>query len=126
MIFFLIARAGAKFKPKGRPQPKKKLLSLSTSQTTLSTLHLPKETLSTQTQDPVSLDGFVSSPLNHLVFYILFKISLRFGILCFADVSTIVPDSEPINQSTIETISKEVTSCYSFYLPNCFFYLFII
>ncbi|KAJ4898722.1 Homeodomain-like superfamily protein [Raphanus sativus] len=73
------ARAGAKFKPKGRPQPKKKLLSLSTSQTTLSTLHLPKETLSTQTQDPVSLD----------------------------DVSTIVPDSEPINQSTIETISKE-------------------
>ncbi|KAG2244549.1 hypothetical protein Bca52824_093636 [Brassica carinata] len=73
------ARAGAKFKPRGRPQPKKKQLSLSTSsQTTLST-HLPTQILSSQSQDPVSLD----------------------------DVSTIVPDTGPINQSTIETISKE-------------------
>ncbi|CAH2075917.1 unnamed protein product [Thlaspi arvense] len=31
------ARAGARFKPKGRPQPKKKQVSLSTSQATLST-----------------------------------------------------------------------------------------
>ncbi|KAH0871848.1 hypothetical protein HID58_078870 [Brassica napus] len=75
-----IARAGAKFIPKGRPQPKKKQLSLSTSQpTTLSTL-LPSEMLSaTQSQDPVSLD----------------------------DVSTIVPDSGLIDQSTVGTISKE-------------------
>lgn len=75
------ARAGAKFKPKGRPHPKKKHLSLSTSQpTTLSTL-LPKEILSTtQSQDPVSLH----------------------------DVSTIVPDSGGlIDQSTVGTISKE-------------------
>ncbi|KAH0924410.1 hypothetical protein HID58_024428 [Brassica napus] len=75
------ARAGAKFKPKGRPHPKKKHLSLSTSQpTTLSTL-LPSEILSTtQSQDPVSLH----------------------------DVSTIVPDSGGlIDQSTVGTISKE-------------------
>nr|VDD41185.1 unnamed protein product [Brassica oleracea] len=85
-----IARAAAKFKPKGRPQPKKKQLSLSTSQpTTLSTL-LPSEMLSaTQSQDPVSLDGS---------FYLGF---------CFADVSTIVPDSGLIDQSTVGTISKE-------------------
>lgn len=73
----LIARAGARFKPKGRPQTKKKQVSLSTSQTTIST-DVAKETISTQSEDPVSLDGsstypssFVSS-LNQLVFYMLF------------------------------------------------------
>lgn len=70
----LIARAGARFKPKGRPQPKKKQVSLSTSQTTIST-DVAKDKLSTQSDDPVSLDGssaylssFVSS-LNQLVFF---------------------------------------------------------
>lgn len=71
----LLARAGARFKPKGRPQPKKKQVSLST---------LPaKEKLSTQGEDPVSLDGssanpnsFVSS-LNHFCFlYVVLKLEM--------------------------------------------------
>lgn len=73
----IIVRAGARFKPKGRPQPKKKQVSLSTSQTTIST-DAAKEKLSTQNEDTVSLDGssaipssFVSS-LNQLVHYVLF------------------------------------------------------
>nr|VDC69194.1 unnamed protein product [Brassica rapa] len=100
------ARAGAKFKPKGRPHPKKKHLSLSTSQPTTLSTHLPKEILSTtQSQDPVSL------------------YDLGF---CFADVSTIVPDSGGlIDQSTVGTISKEVRS-FSFYLLNFLFMLSVL
>jgi transcription factor TFIIIB component B'' len=67
-------RAGARFKPKGRPQPKKKQVSLSTTQTTLSP-DVAQEKLSTQSEDLVPLDGsseipssFVSS-LNQLVYY---------------------------------------------------------
>jgi|APAra0007618257_1042622.scaffolds.fasta_scaffold01404_16 transcription factor TFIIIB component B'' len=70
----LIVRAGARFKPKGRPQPKKKQVSLSTTQTTLSP-DVAQEKLSTQSEDLVPLDGsseipssFVSS-LNQLVYY---------------------------------------------------------
>lgn len=102
----LIARAGAKFKPKGRPHPKKKHLSLSTSQpTTLSTL-LPKEILSTtQSQDPVSLHGFVSSLFQPtFIFYAVQKyLKIWDSVLqMFQLLSLIVVDSltnPPLEQS---------------------------
>lgn len=55
-IWILTARAGAKFKPRGRPQPKKKQ-----AQTTLST-DVAKEKLSTQSEHPVSLDASSAYP----------------------------------------------------------------
>ncbi|KAL1190268.1 hypothetical protein V5N11_016655 [Cardamine amara subsp. amara] len=81
-------RAGARFKPKGRPQPKKKQVSLSTSQTSLST-DIAKEKLSTQSEDPVSLDGSSTNPSKA------------------SPSETIVPDSGTISQSTIGTLSEE-------------------
>ncbi|XP_010431876.1 PREDICTED: protein IWS1 homolog [Camelina sativa] len=82
-------RAGTRFKPKGRPQPKKKQVSFSTSQTTLPT-NVAKETLSTQSQEgSVSLDGSSAIPSEAL------------------PSESNVPESGTIYQSTIETLSEE-------------------
>ncbi|XP_010437020.1 PREDICTED: transcription factor TFIIIB component B''-like [Camelina sativa] len=82
-------RAGTRFKPKGRPQPKKKQVSFSTSQTTLPT-NVAKETLSTRSQEgSVSLDGSSAIPSEAL------------------PSESNVPESGTINQSTIETLSEE-------------------
>ncbi|KAF3549443.1 hypothetical protein DY000_02009107 [Brassica cretica] len=94
------ARAGAKFKPRGRPQPKKKQVPLSTSQTTLST-DVAKEKLSTQSQHPVSLEASSAYPSN------------------VSTSETIVPDSGTINQSTMGTISKESVSGGASVLRAC-------
>ncbi|ESQ53171.1 hypothetical protein EUTSA_v10024751mg [Eutrema salsugineum] len=82
------AKAGARFKPKGRPQPKKKQVSLLTSQPTLPT-DVAKEKLSTQSEHLVSVDASSAYPNK------------------FSTSETIVPDSGTINQSTGGTISKE-------------------
>ncbi|XP_056849102.1 uncharacterized protein LOC130494480 isoform X2 [Raphanus sativus] len=87
------ARAGARFKPKGRPQPKKKQVSVSTSQqtTTLSSDAAAKETvLSTQSKDSSSS----TYPTN-----------------VSTSETIVVPDGRgTISQSTMGTISKEVNS----------------
>ncbi|CAA7020631.1 unnamed protein product [Microthlaspi erraticum] len=81
------ARAGGRFKPKGRPQPKKKPVSLST---------LPaKEKLSTQGEDPVSLDGSSANPNKA------------------STSETVVVESETIDQSTIPTLSEKNVDVFS-------------
>ncbi|EOA16282.1 hypothetical protein CARUB_v10004429mg [Capsella rubella] len=87
-------RAGARFKPKGRPQPKKKQVSFSTTQTTLPT-NVAKEKISTPSVDSVSLDGSTSIPSNVLP----------------SEIN--VPDNGTINQSTIEIISEENVDVFS-------------
>ncbi|KAJ4880083.1 Homeodomain-like superfamily protein [Raphanus sativus] len=90
------ARAGARFKPKGRPQPKKKQVSVSTSQqtTTLSSDAAAKETvLSTQSKDSSSS----TYPTN-----------------VSTSETIVVPDGRgTISQSTMGTISKENLDVFS-------------